>query len=161
MKTLWSVLMSLCVSHTQQPNHGALQTSACCLCTSHALNHGHKDQATLGHVESGRMGWSFFKVGRSNAYLEVQRNKVRDTLEGSKAIYYCFTHSHAQSTNNQLMYRNNCSITTGAMDAATCDDFVAGKFAPAQGGALTAPCESCGAGKYSAALQGRRAVKGS
>ena len=90
------------------------------------------------------MGWLFFKVGRSNAYLEVQRNKVRDTLEGSKAIYYCFTHSHAQSTNNQLMYRNNCSITTGAMDAATCDDFVAGKFAPAQGGALTAPCESCG-----------------
>ena len=36
-----------------------------------------------------------------------------------------------------------------------------GKFAPAQGGALTAPCESCGAGKYSAALQGRQAVKSS
>ena len=107
------------------------------------------------------MGWLFFKVGRSNAYLEVQRNKVRDTLEGSKAIYYRFTHSQAQSTNNQLMYRSNCSITTGAMDAATCDDFVAGKFAPAQGGALTAPCESCGAGKYSAALQGRQAVKSS
>jgi hypothetical protein len=63
--------------------------------------------------------------------------------------------------NSVSCVEDNYSITTGARDAATCDNFVAGKFAPARGGALKASCESCGSGKYSAALQGRRAAKGS
>jgi hypothetical protein len=43
-------------SHTQQPNPSALRTSACYLRASHALNHGHKGQATLGYVERQQDG---------------------------------------------------------------------------------------------------------
>jgi hypothetical protein len=58
------------------------------------------------------------------------------------------------------MVEDKYSITAGTVNAATCDDFVVGKFAPTRGGALKASCESCGAGKYSATLLDRRAVKG-
>ena len=66
------------------------------------------------------MGCLFLKVGWSNAYLEVQRNKVLDTLEVSKAVYCCFAAMRSQPTTSDLLKNKSLSAAVTEMDAETC-----------------------------------------
>jgi hypothetical protein len=88
------------VSHTQQPNHSALQTSACYPCALHALNHRHKDQTTLGYVEREQDGVLILEGGLEQCIPRSAAEQGAGYVGGLQGRLLLFR-SHAQSTNDQ------------------------------------------------------------